>query len=277
LGVRFTDALDGRFVADGLSVTAYPEGQPALAKRSVANRSAVHTFHDLPGLPHVDVPEPAAVSASVPRLVYRIEVIDDVGRYLPFSLQATLPQQGLFELACAPPGPAWSAPAAVAGTASIALFSAPARRLAASFARVRAELWDAVRLTPAAWAVVEARAGDGLVQRGMSDELGRLALFFSYPEPVDLAAGSASSAFPLAPPLLEQTWPLELRVYYAPEQPVARIPDLCRKLSQPLAAVWADSARSERLGSLELKFGRELTVRTDDGGVPLSTLWVTSA
>jgi hypothetical protein len=279
LGVRFYDAVEGKFVADGLSVSAHPKGQPALGKRSVANRSAVHTFHDLPGSRGLQLPEltPPNASVSLPQLDYRVTVIDDAGRYLPFSFAATLPQSGLFELDCAAATPAWSRPPSPPAGACITLFSAPARRAAASFACLRAELWDATRDVPAAWALVEARAGDGPVQRGLCDARGRLALFFAYPEPVDVAPGAASSSFPLAPPLMEQSWPLELRVHYAPEQAVPPVPDLCRTLTQPLAAAWTDTARSVPLGPLELKFGRELTVRTHDGGVPLSSLWVTSA
>jgi hypothetical protein len=277
LGVRFFDALERRFVADGLSVTASPVGEPRRAVRSVANRSAVHTFHDLPGLFNAELPEVAAASASRARSAYRVEVVDDAGRYLPFWFEASLPERGLFELDCAHWAAPWSVPGSASPVSGIALFSAPTREPAQSFARVRAELWDPIRVLPAAWAIVEARAGDGPVQRGMCDAQGRLGLFLPYPEPMDLAPGAASSAFPLAPPLTDQTWPLELRVYYAPEQPAARIPDLCRKLAQPLATAWADTARSQPLHLLELKFGRELIVRTYDGAEPLPTLWVTSA
>lgn len=277
LGVRFFDALEGRYVSDGLSVTAHPAGQPGRSTRSVSNRSAVHTFHDLPGLASVELPELASTSASVPRVAYRVEVVDDGRRYLPFSFEVTLPHHGLFELECVPAGASWSEPPSVGAGAGVTLFSAPTREPPASFARVRAELWDPIRATPASWALVEARAGHGPVQRGMSDADGRVVLFLSYPEPVDVLPGTAPSAFPLALPLMEQTWSLELRVYYAPEQATPRIPDLCSKLAQPLAAAWANASRSEPLGPLELKFGRELTVRTHDGSIPLSTLWVTSA
>lgn len=276
LGVRFFDALDGRFIADGLSVTASPVGSPRRAVRSVPNRSAVHTFHDLPGLFNAELPEHAVASFSRPRSAYRVEVIDDAGRYLPFWFEASLPERGLFELDCAGAGAAWSVPAS-SPSAGVALFSAPTREPPLSFARVRAELWDPVRSLPASWALVEARAGDGPVQRGMCDAKGRLGLFMPYPEPMDLPPGAASSSFPLAPPLMDQSWPLELRVYYAPEQPAAPLADLCRKLTQPPVTAWADTARSQPLSLLELKFGRELIVRTHDGGEPLSTLWVTSA
>jgi hypothetical protein len=278
LGVRFVDPVSGAFVADGLTVTACPSGQPSPKKRSVANRSAVHTFHDLPGLVAYEHPEDgAAASASRPQLSFGVEVSDDEGRFLPFCFRATLPGHGLFQLECAAISGSFSVPSPLADSSAIELFSAPARKVPANFARVRAELWDPVRKRPVAWALIEVRAGDGPLHRGLSDELGRVAIFLPYPAPVDLPSGSTSSLFPAALPLLEQSWPLELAVYYTPELPIPRVPDLCTKLSQAKAAVWADTARSVPLGLAELKFGRELTVRTHDGGVPISTLWVTSA
>jgi hypothetical protein len=283
LGLRFFDPLLGNFVADGLAVTAYPSGQPGLEKRSVPNRSAIHTFHDLPGLADFEFPlNAAAASASLPRLAFSVEVTDDWGRFLPFCLGVTLPEHGLFQLDCAASSGSFSLPSPPSEGLAVSLFSAPARAPAASFARVRAELWDPVRALPAAWALVELHASHspiprGPIARGLADEQGRVAIFLPYPELVDLPPGSTSSLFPNAPPLTEQRWAVELAVYYTPELPVPQMPDLCTKLQQSRAAVWADSARSAPLGFLDLLYGRELTVRTHDGGVPLSTLWVTSA
>jgi len=283
LGVRFRDPVAGTFIGDGLAVSAYPPAQRALARWATVNRSAIYSFHELPGLRGFSFADGANDATwSAPRQRFTVEVVDEQGRFLPFRFTADLPERGLFLLDCAavagstPLAVVWSPPDTAP---AIPLHSAPARQVASSFAAVRAELWDPVRSAPAAWAVVEAQAGDGAAAfaRGVADELGRLAIFLPYPQPTDLPGGS-SSLFPLSPPLAEQVWPLRLRAYYRPSATTpGEPPDLCTIMAQPPASLWADTGRSQPLPELALSFGRELTVRTARGGVPLPNLWVTSA
>jgi hypothetical protein len=277
LGVRFVDSLTSRFIADGLRVTAYPSSQPSLRCTARLNRSNVYVFHELPGLRRFEFSDVAiSGSWSQPAQPFTVEVVDEFARFLPCSFAVQLPERGIFQLDC-PGGGVSSALVPGSDLRAVALYSASTRQLESSFAVVRAELWDAIACRPAAWAVVEVQAGGGSLVRGLCDERGSVALFFPYPEPVDLPAGSISSLFPLSPPLSAQSWPVELSAFYRPRLQIPAIPDLCGTLGQPPAALWADSARSQPLGTLELKYGRELSVRTTDGSKPLANLWVTPA
>jgi hypothetical protein len=276
LGVMFVDPLNGRAVGDGLSVSAFPEGLPSLRRQAVMNRSGVHAFHDLPGLLEFRFPDRGgAASGSLPQKMFRVEVRDDLERFLPFAFDALLPFQGLFELDV--PG---SASSSFSGPAprGIELFSAPARQLPRSFARVYLELFDPdpARNGPAVHALVELRAEGGVLARGLSDEQGRVTIFLPYPEPVDVP-GATSSAFPHSPALLDQSWTIEIAVFYTPILPVPRLPDLRRVLAQSRATAWADVGRTVPLESARLQFAHELTVQTQGAIGLLSNLWVTAA
>lgn len=276
LGVMFVDPLTGRAVGDGLSVSAYPEGLPSLRRQAVRSRSGVHVFHDLPGLRDFHFPERGgATSGSLPQKPFRIEVRDDWQRFLPFSLDALLPVQGLFALDV--PG---STSSSFSGPTpqGVELFSAPSRQVPTSFARVYLELFDPdpARNGPAVNALVTLRGSGGVSARGLSDEKGRVLVFLPYPEPVDVP-GATSSAFPQSPPLSEQSWTLELAVFYAPVLPVPPLPDLRRVLAQGRATAWSDTGRTVPLESARLEFARELIVQTQGGAGALSQLWVTAA
>lgn len=276
LGVMFIDPLTGRAVGDGLSVSAYPEGLPSLRRQALLNRSGVHGFHDLPGLVDFRFAERGVpTSASLLEKAFRVEVQDEWRRFMPFAFDALLPVEGLFELDV--PG---SSSSSYSGPAQrgIELFSASTREVAKSFASVYLELFDPepARNGPAVHALVELRAGGGVVARGLSDDKGRVVIFLPYPEPVDVP-GATSSAFPQSPPLSEQSWTIDIAVFYQPLLPAPRIPDLRRVLAQTRATAWSDAGRTVPLENARLKFGHELTVQTQGGSGPLSHLWVTAA
>lgn len=274
LGIRFVDSLTGRFIADGLRVIAYPRSQPSQRNDALRNWSTVYVFHELPGFFRFGFSDVAIPSSSTSKgLPFIVEVIDELGRFLPCSFAVQVPERGLFQLDC--PGAGASSTLPLGNTLGVPLYSAATRRPESSFAVVRAELWNPISNRPAAWAVVEAQVGDALLVRGLSDERGCVALFFPYPEPVDLPAGSSSSLFPLSPPLVMQSWPVELFVFYRSEPQIPAIPDLCGTLGQPPAAIWADADRLLPLGTLELNYGHELRARTRDA--QLAKLWVTPA
>ncbi|MFY2562735.1 hypothetical protein ACN469_34400 [Corallococcus terminator] len=276
LGIRFRDEATGAWVNEGLRVSAFPVGQPSLRRESVVNRSGLHLLMNLPGLRDLEFGDEHAGDdawwAALPsRRPYTIEVHDNLDRFLSCSFRAQLPHRGLFSLDCvaSPPSPL-SPPAP-----SVPLYSAPTRQSAVPMAVVRAELWDTKAKAPAAWALVEVTSAGGVTARGMTDERGRLALFFPYPAPVDFAPGSPvdASSLPPGPPLLEQTWPLQLRVHHDYRAPGTALPDVCVTLSQPPAGVWADTGSPQALLEPTLRYGQELVLRTQDA--PASRLWIT--
>lgn len=163
-------------------------------------------------------------------------------------------------------------------TAALPLYAAPTRPTGGGLAVLRADLWDATADAPAAWALMEARVG-GRVVRGYSDERGRVALVFPYPEPERPAEQSPPQA---AAPFTRQEWVVQLFASYAPRRPVPTLPDLDATLRQPRATLWADAARTTPLAQAALRAGRELVVRsagasTDSSNTPLAVLLITPA
>ncbi|HEV8551138.1 MAG TPA: hypothetical protein VGQ57_18950 [Polyangiaceae bacterium] len=281
LGVRFFDGLTRSYVADGLLVNAVTLAPPPESRDAVANDSGIFVFHELPRLGRFELPDrDTNASFSAPRLALRVEVRDRLGRFVPFSFETAAPVRGLLDLDLAAGGSFTRPSDAPAG--SIELFSAPARNAALIYARVRAELRDASTGDPAAFALVEARLDDGSGHFGLCDAAGRVAIFFAYPQPTDLPLGSLSTPIPLCPPLIEQTWRVDLAIHYQP-RPRGESPpplaDLPAALTQPPALVWRDRTASEPLGSLELRFGRELVAGKDavDPSRDVPNLWVTPA
>jgi len=280
LGVRFLDEATGSLIGDGLQVSAFPEGLPAARKPAIVNRSGVHVLMDLPGLRDLeyadgDAGDDAWWAALPTRRPYTVEVHDTLGRFLPCAFRAELPHRGLFVPDCVSSPLSPFSPLSPADGPAVPLFSAPARQAAVPLAVLRAELWDIDEGIPAAWTLVEVTPPGGGTARGMTDEQGRLALFFQYPEPEDFMPGSSAdaSSFPAGPPLLEQTWMLQVRFHYVRRTPVPELPDVCITLSQPLAGVWKDASSPLELLEPTLRYGQELVLRTQDA--PGSRLWIT--
>lgn len=162
---------------------------------------------------------------------------------------------------------------------ALPLFSSPTRAAGGGLATVRASLWDAHADAPAAWALVEARFNGQPTVRGLSDEAGRVALVFPYPEPAAFAEQSPPSA-----PFTKLEWPVQLFASYVPQRPVPTLPSLPTALAQPRANLWADSALTTPLTQATLRSGQELVVRSFDtspdapgGGKPLPVLLITPA
>jgi hypothetical protein len=268
LGVSFRDEATGDVVADGLQVSAWPEGQPSLRRESKVNRSGVHVFMDLPGLRALEggAGDAAYWSTLTGRKPFTIEVVDTLGRFQPCSFRAELPHRGPlgFDAGSSPPAP----------TPSVPLFSAPARQAASTLASLRAELWDTQAQAPAAWALVEATPTNGSRVRGIADAQGRVALFFAYPPPVELAVAPKpkSPPLPTTRPLLEQEWTVRLRVRYAPRGPLQAPPDLEDTLAQPAASVGTNTSQWQPHVERTLRYGQALVVKTQDA--PRSQLWI---
>jgi hypothetical protein len=272
LGVRFWDAVGSRFVTDGL-VVSHSWNHRTRTRTAVVNHASVFVLADLPGLralefgDHPTLAQAGALPGDdtywslVPGLArrYRIDVVDTLGRFLPFRLDAALPFRRLFDGACGSPlspvGP---------GSPAVPLFSAPSRVAPAGFGVVRAELVGESG-EPAAWALLEVAANGGPPVLGMADDRGCVAVLVPYPEP------SAAAVSPLAGrtrTLAQERWDVSVRCYYDRSSPAGEPPQLCRVLEQAPASLDLDVSPPE---ARELGFRRDLVLRTRGGSRVLVT------
>ena len=260
LGVRFWDPVSERVVSDGLIAYAAAAANPRRRVQAVTSPSGVHVFRNLPGLREFEngTGDAPFWARHPPRLEFIVTVEDLTRQFQPFSFTVRLPVRDLLPWECDPSG---SPPKPIA---AVPLFSTPNRAVPGGFAVIRAELWDEVTGSPAAWAMVEAQLPAASPVRGLADRDGRVALIFPYPEP----PGEAIASPPGSPPhaaglsMFRQTWDVALSAYYAPRQPAPAAPDLCDALLQPVATLWADETRAQPLGTQILQFGRDLIVRS---------------
>jgi hypothetical protein len=130
--------------------------------------------------------------------------------------------------------------------------------------------------------------------QGMSDQRGRIAILFPYPEPTDFAPDSVfdppanppNTPLPLqGSPLADHQWTLEIHVHYKPPVGIdlapLRPPNLCPTLLQAEGTLLADSnlANKKTLTQVTLKYGQELVLRSTDSSKvnQPSVLWITPA
>jgi len=275
LGLRFHDTTTGAVVGDGLTVWAYPLGRPSAKRPAIANRKGVFVLHHGYGLRERENGDGSRAywdNPVPPNKDFVIEVTDAQQRFQPFLFTASLPNEGILKWDVALDSP-------LSTRTTVPLFSAPARNIVSGMAVIRADLWDTTIDAPAAFAVVEAFTAGKLLGRGVADDAGRIAVVFSYPTPLSFAPasppGSPLGSPPVAtsPPLTEQVWPLELRAFYTPDRPLMsppdflgeagpQLPDLRFTLSQPAATLWADAEQTEILQETNLRFGRELILKS---------------
>ncbi len=275
LGLRFHDSSSGALVGDGLSVWAYPTGKPSTKREAIGNRKGVYVLHHGYGLrerEHGDGTAAYWQNPVPPNKDFVIEVTDQQRRFQPFQFTASLPFEGIFRFDSALESP-------LGARTTVPLFSSPVRSVPSGMAAIRADLWDTSLDAPAAWAMLEAFTGSKFLGRGIADDQGRIALIFPFPTPISFAPasppGSPPGSPPVAtsPPLTEQVWPLELRAFYTPERPLSSppdflgdagvaLPDLRFTLSQPPATMWADAEQTEILQETNLRFGRELILKS---------------
>lgn len=263
--VRFRDEVTRSTVADGLDVQVHPDGIPHVRRAGVANPSGIFVFRDLPGMRDVEQGDgdDAFWAAQTPR-TFVVEVRDRSGQFLPCRFSAGVPHRGVFgvDFDTSPPAAPF-----------VPLFSAPARRVPDGMGVLRAELVDAETQTPAAWAVVEVKAGEQRLVTGMADARGRLLLPLFYPKPV-ITLGSPGS---VNTPLTQQTWTAALTVRYRRRTPIPDIPDLADVLTQPPATAWKDISPPTAWTEATLQFGRELHLSTNAGGAGTPALLITPA
>jgi hypothetical protein len=294
LGVRFVDDLSGRVVWSGLSAWAWPSTEPSAVVPLVLNRSNVYTLVDAPGLRDLTwgAGDDAYWAALPRRLGFTVEVDDRQGRFLPFRFTVALPRRGLLRLACGSP----EAPAPLPAGAEpdgVPLFTAPSRPGAPGRAVLRAELWDAARRAPAAWAVLAGTTPGAALRgeppaRAVADHHGRVALHFPVPDERDFDGGSFDSpSGPGGAPLGARTWQVNVSAAYgalAPATPPSRaatppLPDVCAALAQPPARLWDRLGGAPvELGPVTMRFGQEtLLASSDPGDAPPSVVLVTPA
>ena len=262
LGLRFHDTTTGAIVGDGLSVWAYPVARPTAKSQAVANRRGVYVLHHGYGLRAREIGDGSRAywdHPDPPNKDFVIEVTDEQRRFQPFQFTASLPAEGIFKWEDSP----------LSERTTVPLFPAATQSVASGMAVIRADLWDTSLDAPAAWAVIDAFTAGKFLGRGVADDAGRIAAIFSFPTPLSFAPasppGSPLGSPPIAtnPPLTEQVWPLELRAFYTPDRPVVSpLPDLRFTLSQPAATLWADAEQTEILTETNLRFGRELILKS---------------
>jgi hypothetical protein len=251
-----------RVIGDGLTVTAYQPINPTRRVEAVLNRVGVYVFWNLPGLRAF---ENGSGNADFwqnlpPQQPFVIEVEDTKQRFQPFTLLVNLPIRNLFPWECVPEASPLASPVTL-----VPLYSSPNRSVPAGMAVIRAQLWDAEHNRPAAWAVLEARVTDGPGRLGVADKQGRATVIFPYPEPLLLDIFS-----PLGSPpggsqrsLFGQTWPVQLKAFYQPDDPAPSIPNLCQALAQMPATLWRSLSPAMPLAEANLKFGQELILRSE--------------
>ena len=269
LGLRFRDVSTGEFITEGLNVALYESGKPAKKTQAVANPSGVYVVHHAPGL--IDVEHGKGDAAFwdnlPPKKRFVVAVTDAAQRFQAFQVDVELPERGLLN---------WLSPSALLPSeppSSLPLYSSSIRRVPSGMAVLRADLWDAINDRPAAWAVIEASVDTQFVGRSIADAQGHLALVFPQPSPRPFSPPSnGAPAVAPGPPLIDQTWSIELSALYgaipAPVSlpgelgPEEQLPDLRAMLSQPEATLWADSERTTPLGAVTLHYGRELILKS---------------
>ncbi|HYN85762.1 MAG TPA: hypothetical protein VER32_10935 [Pyrinomonadaceae bacterium] len=98
LGVRFRDAVTGAPVSEGLVVSAYPTGATHLRTFARQNRSGTHVVHAGPGLHEFTrgAGDDDFWAGVTQKKSFTVEVADALGRYLPATFPAELPNRGLF-------------------------------------------------------------------------------------------------------------------------------------------------------------------------------------
>lgn len=230
LGVQFWDVGAGSKTIEGLEVDIFPRARPQLRSRAKANRSGIYIAQGLSGMRTPDFDEnlsaqESGLHAASMMARYRVEVRDPAGRFLPTAFDADLPVRSLLRhlAPLASPAPSDVGPLSQMLTQRVPLFSTVDRLVPAHLAVVYAQLREQFSGRIPAWSLVGARVDGMLRGLGMTDERGKVAVFFAYPEP------------PRG--LLEIPrdfrWTVDLRAYYslATPRPEA-LPDLKDVLAQ---------------------------------------------
>ena len=282
LGVKFWDVATGAYVSDGMRVMVYRNDDRLHPTQASPNRSGTYVLHRASGLREFEMGVgPPFTDTSPPRRPFTVEVTDDERRFLPLKFEADLPCQGLFNwqetmTEAVPLDPP-------AGNPGVPLYSSTLRTAPVGMAVLRSELYESPsqavnevrQITPAAWAMLEARSGGRLLGRGIADEKGRVALIFAYPAPHDSGGSSSASPageFTASLPFRQQEWAIQLQAYYEPHvnsppqssnsasDDQAGVPILSHILKQSPVNLFLDEAQTEPLQEVMLRYGPKVFV-----------------
>jgi len=285
LGIRFRDAATRKTVDDDLTAIVYPSAERELSTAAVINRAGIFVFRNIFGLHAFETANgdntrdfagsdafwnPVSPPA---RYDYTLEVRDPARRFLPFVLPVKLPQRSLLGIAFNSPLSSPLVGQTGGRGAFVPVFSAPTRTVPEGMIGLRAEIVD-TGTSPAgpreaAYAVIEAKAGDQPLVTGVADQRGRILLPLPYPKPVITLGSMATTNVPLQ----DQTWTVDFTVRYRRRASVPELPDLYDVLSQPVATAWQTTALITPWTQTTLEFGRELLLATQ--GTVSHTLLIT--
>jgi len=257
LGVRFRDEATRSFVSDALTTSVHPVGCRETRRYGVTNGGDVYVFSNLPGLREIEFGEgdDAFWTLHNREFPFELAVRDERGRFLPYSLRTRVPQRSLVNLVLSSPLASPLELTTGDTDGCLPLFSAPGRTVPDGMGAFRAELVE-LGGGPAAWALVEAKAGNQRLMTGVADQLGRVLVPLLYPKPV-VTLGSPGT---VNPPLTQQKWRVDVTIRYRRRDPVPDVPDLAEILMQPIAEVYLDPSPLTAWTGDTLTFGRELAI-----------------
>ena len=250
LGVMFRNCVDARVVSAGLLVSLKDPQQPNLsAQQLTANGYGVFVAHQVRRLRTLGAWSPVAIRR------YTLKVEDPLGRYLPMTIPADLPGEGLLQPACLSTSPGAAMP-------HVPLYSAAAHTVPQGHAEVRVDLRLASKPdTAAAWARLELWLDDTdtLLAEGLADERGGALLLCALPALRDppLRASPPGTQAPLS------NWNVRLRAFWNPAIAQAKVPDLCALHSLPEVPLLQDTAPPRPLAAAMLMAGSPLVIRSD--------------
>jgi hypothetical protein len=260
LGVRFWDTLSAQPVGTGLTVNVYPLQAPSRRMSAFPNRSGIYVVQDLPGIRASEFGSGDEVYwSTVARKPFVVEVLDFLGRFQAFTFQVDLPFRGLLTNPC----PSASPPDETFPSLGVPLYSALTRDIPSGTTVIYATLRDQPNHRPASWAMLEASYDGELVARGFADRDGRIALPFPYPQIApSVFSPPGSPLFGNRPPLVDQSWTLDLHAFYTPWDPVPEIPDLCQIFAQSPVRLMETLSPDSPMTDILLLYGEKLILKS---------------
>jgi hypothetical protein len=252
IGVQYFDDVDQIIVSEGLVVSMWRSNGSTKRHQAIVNRTGVFVVRGLHCLYEAESGKgDKDYWDHVATKLYRVEMTDSRGRFLPYWFDAEAPTNGFIGLTCGSPP--------LNTQFGLPLYSAPSRSVSGHNATVRADLWDVQHDCPAAWAYAELTTNSRILCKGMADLNGKLGMFFSYPE--------AEDQFPASPlrtgtSLRNQSWDVQLTIQYQFKDPFPNIPNLCDVLAQPQVQIWRQRGPNVELTTATLRVGQELILNT---------------